>query len=110
AAGAITVLLFDRNFDTSFFNRTEGDPILYQHLFRFFKHPEVYILILPEFGLISQTEIGRKGNIRNWISTIYCLSSSSVGFEYAVDSAGNERHLSPDDYGTSIRHYTLLAP
>jgi cytochrome c oxidase subunit 1 len=54
-AGAVTMMLFDIHFGTSFFNAAGGgDPVMFQHIFWFFGHPEVYIMILPAFGVVSQ--------------------------------------------------------
>ena len=79
-AGAITMTLTDRHFGTSFFNPAAGgDPVMFQHIFWFFGHPEVYIMILPAFGIISQVvpTFARK-RLFGYASMVYATGSIAI--------------------------------
>ncbi len=79
-AGAVTMLLTDRHFGTSFFNAAGGgDPVLFQHVFWFFGHPEVYIMILPAFGIVSEIipTFARKP-LFGYASMVYAVASIAI--------------------------------
>ena len=78
-AGAVTMMLFDIHFGTSFFNAAGGgDPVMFQHIFWFFGHPEVYIMILPAFGIVSHILPLARKPLFGYTSMVWAVASIAV--------------------------------